>query len=225
MTKKELIYAVFDRLKISSDDTDLSKELVSFHIDAVRAQFIKNQYGNKSWDAPIEIRQEICLRLSNASSIDGVTCFGTILRTNEVIPKGISIRGLDTSLLKVRTYDRKAIAVNVVPIERLPYIGHNPYLVNMLYAAVDTDRRVYFLSNRKEHKMLEAVKVEGIFENPEEADKISCDSVDAGCEPWDREYPMESAMQVSVIDEVVKIMAKRESLPEDNTNDGEDARK
>ncbi len=174
MTKNELIYTVYEQLKITSDDNELSREFVSSLIDSSRATLIKQTYGNKSWNIPIEIKQELCLGLEPVSNIDGLTCFGKILRTKNKIPSGISIKGGEGAVLSVRTYDRKKLNINIVPAERLPLIGHNPYTAGMLYAALDVDSHLYFTSASNKHMMMEAIKVEGVYEYPSIALEYQC---------------------------------------------------
>ncbi len=174
MTKNELIYTVYEQLKITSDDNELSREFVSSLIDSSRATLIKQTYGSKSWNIPIEIKQELCLGLKPVSNIDGLTCFGKILRTENKIPSGISIKGAEGAILSVRTYDRKKLNINIVPIERLPLIGHNPYTAGMLYAALDVDSHLYFTSGSNKHMMMEAIKVEGVYEYPSIALEYQC---------------------------------------------------
>ena len=242
MTKNELIYLAYDRLKVSSDDTDLSPELVSFQIDATRAKFIKNQYGSKDWNMPIELKQELCLGLENINDVNGADCFGTILRTSEVLPKGIKVKGSDSSILRIRTYDRKQLHINLIAMDRLPYIGHNQFTAMMNYAAVDVDGRIYFLSNQKSYKFMKAIKVEGIFESPDDVHTMICQELTPAqiasskgvsipyrttppCEPWDRQYPLEGAMIDDVMNEVVKHFSRMEALPEDNLNNADDGRR
>ena len=166
MTKNELIYTVYEQLKVTSDDNELSREFISSLIDSSRATLIKQVYGSKGWNIPIEIKQELCIGLEPVSNIDGLTCFGRILRTKEKVPAGISIKGAEGAILSVRTYDRKKLNVNIVPIERFPVLGHNPYTAGMLYAAIDVDSRLYFTSGSNKHMMMEAIKVEGVYQYP-----------------------------------------------------------
>ena len=77
-TKRELIFTVMEGLKIQSDDTDVSQELISSLIDAARATTLKQMYGNKDWNLPIELRQEVCIGLAPADSVQGVNCLGKI---------------------------------------------------------------------------------------------------------------------------------------------------
>ena len=174
MTKNELIYTVYEQLKVTSDDNELSREFVSSLIDSSRATLIKQVYGSKGWNIPIEIKQELCIGLEPVSNIDGLTCFGRILRTKEKIPAGISIKGAEGAILAVRTYDRKKLNINIVPIERFPVLGHNPYTAGMLYAAIDVDSHLYFTSGSNKHMMMEAIKVEGVYQYPAVALDMQC---------------------------------------------------
>lgn len=174
MTKNELIYTVYEQLKVTSDDNELSREFVSSLIDSSRATLIKQVYGSKGWNIPIEIKQELCIGLEPVSNIDGLTCFGKILRTKEKVPAGISIKGTEGAILSVRTYDRKKLNINIVPIERFPVLGHNPYTAGMLYAAIDVDSHLYFTSGSNKHMMMEAIKVEGVYQYPAVALDMQC---------------------------------------------------
>ena len=228
-TKRELIFTVMEGLKIQSDDTDVSQELISSLIDAARATTLKQMYGNKDWNLPIELRQEVCIGLAPADSVQGANCLGKILRSTERLPKGISIKGGDGALLRVKRYDRQSTQINIVPVERLPMVGHNTFTANMVYAAVDVDRYLYLVSANKKHMFMEAVRVDGVYESPELAAKLKCTSVFGNvktleCEPWDEEYPLELALQDIVLGVVMKGLATRLQLPEDNINDSEDKR-
>ena len=236
------------RLNINSDDTDLSEEFVSSLIDAARATLIKNTYGSKGWNLPVELKQELCIALEPAAKIDkksflDSSCFGTVLRSSDVIPQGISLKGSDGAILKVKLYDRESIAINIIPIERLPMVGHNPYTAGMIYAAIDTDRRIYLVSGSKKHTFLEAIKVEGIYEYPEQVVPLECreynnvykakDATGKGVapvtspipfEPWDEDYPLEASMQDSIVNIIVKDLVNSMGIPEDKINNSTDDR-
>ncbi len=55
MTKLEMIYTVVEKLKLHSDDSNFSKELISSLIDTKRAMLLKQQYAKNSWQIPMEI--------------------------------------------------------------------------------------------------------------------------------------------------------------------------
>jgi len=226
MTKRELIYTVYERLNIENDDTNLTEEFVSSLLDSTRAKLIKQTYGNKGWNAPIAIKQELCLGLTPASTIDGETCVGSILRSDDVLPLGISIKGQDGAVLAIKSYDRTMIRINMIPMERLPFAGADQYTAGMLFGAIDIDRRLYFVSQLKGHLLLGGVKVEGIYERPEDAYLLTCgkasSSVKNPVHVWDTEYPLESAMQDDLINIIIQDLAGSMNVPSDTTNDSAD---
>jgi len=234
MTKRELIYTVYERLNIETDDTNLTEEFVSSLLDSTRAKLIKQTYGNKGWNVPSSIKQELCLSLTPAAAIDGESCAGSILRSDDIIPIGISIKGADGAVLTVKSYDRTVVRINMVPMERLPFVGSDQYTAGMLFAAIDVDRRLYFVSQLRGHLLLAGVKVEGIYERPEDAYELGCTdkyteytgaqgtqrkSAPELIDPWDVEYPLESAMQDDVINMIIQQLAASMAIPKDTTND------
>tara|TARA_R110000822_G_scaffold227017_1_gene359640 strand:+ start:12539 stop:13213 length:675 start_codon:yes stop_codon:yes gene_type:complete len=223
MTKREIIYSVFEKLKIQTDDTDITEEFVSSLIDSKRATLIKQQYGSKPWGLPIEVKQELCMDLEVASSIDGLSCFGKILRTKSRLPNSIKIRAKEGPL-NIRKYDRTEIPINIVPIERLPFVGHNGFIANMIYAAVDYDGKLYLVSTRKNHLFLENIKVTDVFDHPDDAYELICNTTASSVEAWDQNYPVESSMADILINMIAQELGKTLAMPEDNVNDAEDVR-
>lgn len=222
-TKRELIYTVFEKLNISSDDTDITEEFVSSLIDSKRAMLIKQRYSTNSWNTPTEIKQELCLNLETVGNIDGMSCFGKILRTKEKLPKTIKLKGKETPI-NVRRYDRTSIPINIVPIERLPFVGHNSFISQLVYAALDFDNKLYLVSNQKKHHLMEVIKVSDVFENPDDAFEYKCSDDGESCDNWDNEYPLEKSMQDDVINLIVKELASSISIPGDNKNNANDLR-
>ena len=223
MTKREIIYTVFEKLKIQTDDSDVTEELISSMIDTKRAMLLKQQFAKNPWHMPIEIKQEICVGLEVADSVQGVACLGKILRTSVPLPSSIKVKGKEGPL-NIRKMDRTAININLVPIERLPYIGYNSFIGAMLYAAIDYDGRLYFTSTRKSHLFLEEVKVSDIFEHPDTAYKLECNTDAATIEAWDQPYPIEVGMVDPIINMIAQDLGRTLQMPEDNVNDAEDVR-
>ena len=93
MTKNEIIYTVYEKLNISSDDSDYSEELISSLIDSKRAMLLKQQYAKNAWHMPIEIKQELCLDLELVDADEGYCTAGKIMSTKLSIPKSIKIKG------------------------------------------------------------------------------------------------------------------------------------
>jgi hypothetical protein len=86
MTKREIIYTVFEKLNILTDDTNVSEDLVSSLVDTKRAMLLKQQYATNAWHMPIEIKQELCINLELVQKVDGYSCAGKILATTVKLP-------------------------------------------------------------------------------------------------------------------------------------------
>ena len=211
MTKKEIIYTVFEKLHVYSDDSKLSEELVASLIDTKRALLIKQQYSKTHWHMPIEIKQEITLGVSLVDKVNGYATAGKILATS-VLPKSIKIKGKEGPLL-VRKLDNTEIAISIVPIERFPYLFENKYTQHLTYCAVDQDGKLYLISKDNKLRFLKNIKITDIFEEP---DKIS--------NSWDSEYPVELSMADTIIQMIVKELSQSLAIPPDNKNDADDQR-
>ena len=222
MTKREIIYTVFEKLNILSDDTKVTEELVSSLIDTKRAMLLKQQYAKNSWHMPIEIKQELCMDLSLVDSVSGYSCAGKILSTSVALPRSIKIKGKEGPLA-VRKLDGMEIALSIVAIERIPYLFENKYTQHLMYCAVDFDGKLYLISKDDKIRFLKSIRVTDIFENPDTASVLSCDA-DTNIDSWDAQYPVESAMSDVITDLIVKELTRSLSLPGDRINDAADAR-
>lgn len=223
MTKRELIYLVFEGLNISTDDSDKTEELTSALIDNKRAFLLKQQASLAHWNIPIEVKQEICLDLENVPNVDGMTCFGKILRTKISLPKSVRTKGI-SGPLSVRKGDRNIIHLSIIPFERLPFVGYNTFISQIIYAAQDYDGRLYLVSNQKKHHLMETIRVGDVWENPEIAMALDC-SADTSKDLWDQEYPLDAAMVDTVINLVIKDLTISLAIPEDDTNDSDEERR
>ena len=222
MTKRELIYTVFEKINILSDDTNITEELTSSLIDTKRAMLLKQQYAKNSWHMPIEVKQELCMDLSLVDKIDGYSCAGKILSTKVALPRSIKIKGKEGPLL-VRKGDGMEIALSIVAIERIPYLFENKYTQHLMYCAVDLSGKLYLISNDDKLKFLKSIKVTDIFESPDVALNLTC-KLDSTIDAWDEQYPVESSMADIIVDLVVKDLTRALGIPGDKINDGADAR-
>lgn len=222
MTKRDIIYSIFEKLKLYTDDSDFSEEFIASLIDNKRAMLLKQQFGSNPWKMPIEVKQELCVDLEVTEKVNGVACFGKILRTTLALPASIKIKGKEGPL-NIRKADRQEIAINLVPIERFPFIGSNPHTSMMLYAAIDYDGKLYLASNKTSHLFLESIKVTDIYENPDDAQALMCNA-DTSVEPWDAEYPLEASMADPLINIILQELLISLQIPSDDINDAEDGR-
>ena len=220
-TKKEIIYSVLEKLRIHTDDSDISEEMVSHLIDIKRAMLVKQQYSKTFWHMPNGIKQELCLGLSLVPKISGYGCAGKILSTDISLPKAIKIKGKEGPL-NVRKEDGTEIALTIVPIERLPFLFENRFTQHLTYCAVDMNGKLLIISKDNKHKFLKSIKVTDIFERPDDVRAWECNYDSSNEDPWEIEYPLESAMEDTVVELVLKDLARTLGIPSDNINDATD---
>lgn len=222
MKLNHLIYNLREKLKLNSDDIEITDEYLAHLIGVKRSFVIKQRYNNLTKNIPEEIKQLLCLELDTVNTIDGQECYGTMLVSKHRIPATIEISG-KSGLLAIRTLDRFHPEINLVPIERLPYVGHNAFLKNQIYVALDANNKLYFKSDSLTYLNLRYIQVVGVFSEPEEADKYSCENNDDNCDFFEKEYPIESNIISDVIDLVEKELSRPLNLQEDKLNNADES--
>lgn len=225
-TARAIIYDIREKLKLNSDDVDITDEYLYHLINVKRALFIRQRYKEKMKSIPTSLQIELCMPLELVDSIEGAECFGTILRSKSKLPKLVEIEGRE-ALMNVRRYDRKHTLFNLVSKERIPFIGHNRFIDQCVYVMLDTDYRIYFVSNQLNHKLLETVRVTIIPEDPSTAEALQCEIATTAedCEILDKEYPIETYMIGDIVSLVLKELAPSLQIPEDTKNDADGERK
>jgi len=220
MTKLEVIYDVKEKLQISTDDDIFTNEYISHLIDVKRMVLIKQTFSNVTKSIPVACLSEICLDLEVVDAITGSPLLGHILRTKQIIPTVINISGRE-DLITVRSIDNFSTGFNSVSMERFPFLGHNKYLNNQIYTAINTDGRIYFYSKRTNFMMMSKVIARGVFESPTKANEMSCLSV---CDDLENEYPIEGYMIDDIVSLIRKDLVVTLQTPNDDKNDSTDDR-
>jgi len=222
MKKSELIYTVLEKLNIQSDDTHISQELVSSLLDTKRAMLLKQQYSTKGWHLPIEVKQEVCLGLERVDAVSGYSCAGKMLTTSSVLPRSIKIKGKEGPLL-IRKEDNTVIAINLVSIERVPFLFSNKFTAMLTYAAVDYDGKLVLISADNKLRFLTSIKVTDVFESPDNVHYSMCaNGGSSAIDPWEEEYPVESAMADVLINMIVQELSRTKQIPGDDINNATD---
>ena len=219
MTYREIIYACLDSLKLTSDDSFITEEHVLFFISKIRALILKQRYSDIKREIPTSNYQTVCLDLIQVPAIAGEPCEGgTYLKSKQKIPSTMSI-GTNT-VYPVDFY--QGTHITYVSRERMRYVGENKWLKNIIYVSKGPDDYLYFKSSNPQFLYLEKVRMTGIFEDPEKASELECDSADKKCDVLDREFPLEEGLTSTVIELVVKYLSGAVYRPKDSSNDAND---
>ena len=218
----EITYMVLDILKERADDAYYTEEHIIFLARTFRNFLIERKYKNtrnSTWQAMSdENKQEICLDLEATELLpDG--CSGSWLRSVQEIPD--TLGGTDAKMYVVNNMLHSM--VTFIPVERMPYVGYNKWLKNIIYAAKGADGHVYLNSNNPRFMYLKQAKMEAVFSDPEEAAALACDADGEGkCDILSQRFPLEEALVPSCIEMIVQELLGSRYAPEDKGNDAKD---
>lgn len=219
MTYREVCYMCLDSLKAVSDDSYITLEHVLFLISKLRALILKQRYSDIKKEIPQSNYQTICLDLIQVPAIAGEPCEGgTYLRSEKKVPSTMSI-GTNT-VYPVDFY--QGTHITYVSRERMRYVGENKWLKNIIYVSKGPDDYLYFKSSNPQFLYLEKVRMTGIFEDPDKAAELECDSGDKKCDVLDREFPLEEGLASTLIELVVKYLSGAVYRGKDTDNNASD---
>lgn len=215
-TYRELIYMCLDTLKITSDDAVFTEDHILFLINKYRSILLQQKYADIRNPVSSSNYQTLCLDLTLDDTKSRDVCKGTILRSAEKIPSLLNIGNTSVSL---QDYYLGEIAL--VSPNRLRYAGNNRWLQNTIYCAIGNDNYLYFKSSNPQHMYLEKVELKGVFEDPIEAAKLSCDK--AGyCDILDTKIPLEESLVSKLVEVIVQYLSSGLYKPEDTENNAND---
>lgn len=215
-TYRELIYIILDEMKLASDDSYITEDHVLFLLSKFRSFVLKQQYENKNRIIPESNYQELCINLEEVPAIPEDSCEGGVyLKSTEKLPNTI------IGSIRVTNADNLSNTITYVSKERMPYVGNNKWLQNIIYATRGTDNYLYLKSKNPQYLYLEKVKVFGIFEDTNKTFELLCSKKDF-CDPWDLTFPLEDGLIPMVIEMVLKELVIVNTRPEDKDNDSND---
>lgn len=212
-----------DLLKERSDDAYYTEEHVLFLASKMRALLLERKYRNtrnQTYDSmSADNVQVICLGLEPTEMLPSC-CGGMWLKSTVKIPKLLGVYEPRIGTLSGLVHS----VLTFIPAERMPYVGYNKWLRNIIYAARDTDGYLYLNGANAQFLNLESVRLSGVFANPEEASALNCDgnNNDTPCDIMDQEFPLEDDLIPSCIELVVQELAGPRYAPDDMENNDRD---
>jgi hypothetical protein len=212
MTLKEIIYSIREDFRLMSDDSDQTQELFAYMIRNARALVLQQRYSDPRNIVPPVEYQSLTVPI------------GDDARSTIQIPSVIKTTGNAHASLKVygtgMADTMLRIPLNVVHLERLPFVGNNPYNADQIYCAIDEDGTLIFNSKNNLYRLINSVVARGLFEDPEAVYLAS-----GGIEDfYTVKYPLSEANLIDVrkiVDVKVMNMLK---IPKDEFNDATEER-
>lgn len=220
MTLAEIIYDIRNTFKLKNDDSGISNSQFAFIINNWRARFVTQNY-RKARYSDVNLVQDLGkveLELIDSAEDCTSTVGCKILRSKLEIPKFIEIDEKPLVTF-VGSIQKTGPQYQIIPWSRMSMIKYQKYTGSMPYVAIK-ENRLYVLNK----KVLDAINIQGIFENPSEVAKFKqCDGTP--CYTEDSKYPIDAGM-VPLIKEMIitKDLAVYERLTKDVDSDNKDAR-
>lgn len=221
-TFREIVYMALDLLKERGDDAYYTEEHMVFLASHFRTYLLERKYRksrNKAFqEVSGENTQLVCLSLEKTDMLDG--CGGAWLRSKEEIPDTMDI--MQPNIFPVSELIHSM--VTLIPAERMPYVGYNKWLRNIIYAAIGADNHLYLSSVNSQFQFLKKIKMDAVFVDPEKAAELACDENGEGlnCEILDQDFPLESALIPNCVELMVQEIAGPRYAPEDKSNNAKD---
>ena len=229
MKLNKLVYDIRESLKLYSNDNDIDDRYLTYLIGIKRSKFLRQELNNFQRTTDITSTQTLCLKLEEVSINQCNIDFDceTIVRTKDPIPKPLELH-IKSALTSVRSTNRISVPFSFVTKERALYSMHSSFN-NGIFAFLDNDLHIYFISKLDTLKLIECVTVTGIFEDPLELLNYTncCGCNDASpCFDLDTvDYPLQPHYIDLIRGEIVQDLTSKFKIPEDNQNDSEDDEK
>lgn len=219
-TYREMTYMVLDALKLVHDDSYYTEEHVIFLLDKMRSLLLMKKYANGKTAVNSSNFQEICLDMSESDLIPGVCMTKGWVRSDKEIP--------DLLLNNAQVYPVNVLLgekVTIIPVERMPFVGYNKWLKDIIYVAIGPDHHLYARSGNPQFRYLRQLKLNGVFEDTGKAAELACGVNGEGgrcVDILDVDFPLEDALQAACIEYVVNELSGARFAPQDRANNAED---
>ena len=217
-TFREIIFMIQDECKFDTDDSYYTQDHILYLISKYRSFLFQQKYHNNiKKQISDSNKQEICLELIKVPGNPITTCdSGLYLRSTKQIPDIMPY-----TKPQIYTYDLYSTISHLefTSYERMKYVGLNKWFKNIIYASISPDKYLYLKSQNPVFENLERIKMNAVFEDIDEAMKLSCTE---DCNNLDSRFPLEDALIPLLIQSVVKELIDKLSVPEDKSNNADD---
>lgn len=220
-TFREILFMIQDECKFDTDDSYYTHEHILYLMQRYRSLLFQQKYGgvngNLKKQIPTSSRQEICIELIQVLGNEITPCdSGMYLRSTKPIPDIMPYT--KPQLYGIDVYSTIS-HIDFVSYEQMKYSGENRYLKNIIYSSISPEKYLYLKSQNPTFLNLEKIKMNAVFEDIEDAAKMSCDNE---CDILDRKFPLEDALVPLLIQSVVKELIEKLQVPEDKSNNADD---
>ena len=212
MKLREIIYDIRESFRLMSDDSSITNDFLAYLIKNARATILQQRHSDPRNIVPSVAYQSITVDIGvNAKSVLPIP---SVIKTTGNPHAPLKIVGKDVADTSLD------IPLNVVSLERLPFVGRNPYTSDQIFCALDEDGTIVFNSNNNMYKLINKVVVRALFEDPEAVYSISNPMLDF----WDAKYPLAESDLMDVRKIIDPKIAGILGITKDSLNDATEER-
>ncbi len=226
-TKLQIIYDVKELLKKYNDDSEYDDRHILYLYNIKRAKFLRQLLDDKTRGFDNILLQSLCLSFEEVDkALCGLEVGCTIMKSTKPLPKLLEVRNRNT-LVSIQPSIMLSKPFKVINFTEASYILDRPYS-NGIYATVDVDGYIYLISNLEEHKLINCLYINAIFEDPSELESYSnccdCENLqNESCFDNDTDYPAPSFLIDDIRNEIIKLLiTSKEKIKEDKNNNSDD---
>ena len=224
-TFNELVYDIMELVRGQqlSDDTDLSRRNIAYHIANQRALWLRNEYNKPGRKIDPHLEQDLgCLTLEEVDAADccNITTGCTALRTVKTIPALLELHS-GPAITRVGPVNKLSTPFSFDDYHKAVYSVHNKYSSKESISFLLNDY-IYLIIQDPALQTLDYINVRGVFSNPEDLKDFSCDVTENGCFSYDDEYPINNWMIPYIKEQVLNQLGASLQTPKDDANDAKE---
>lgn len=222
MTFREVSYAISDFSKTIVDDSIITIDHILFVMSKYRNYILNSQFANMKKQPSDSNYQQICIPLTADNGTVDFCGKEDVLRSIDKVPYTMVNLGAHTIYPPAGFIYGNFQLVNNT---KFKYSGHNPYLGNMVYATIGPDDHLYLKSKNKDFLNLSKVVMSAIFEDPEKAALMECDSDGKcadNCDLMDKRFPLDDSYLPLLMQFCVRDITGAAWKPSDDSNNASD---
>ena len=223
MTENEIVYDILETVRQHqvSDDIDIDRRNVMFHVNNQRALWIRNEYDKPGTQIDHNLIQDLgCLELT---TVDAAECCDesiivgcSVLRTVKQIPNTIEFRSL-TGITRVGPIHKQKLPFSFMPYNRVQFSTDEKYGKSIIQAFL-LNNYIYLITPDVATSMIDYINVQGIFEDPREAEGF-CDAEGNSCYSADDKFPLNRWMYAYFKQNILQELIQSLNVPKDQAGD------
>lgn len=223
-TLNEITYDILETLRNNqiSDDVDIDKSQIVYHINNQRALWIRNEYNKPGRKMDPSLIQDFgCLKLIEVDSAEccEVSTDCIVLRTEKKLPNFIDFH-TGPAITRVGPVNKINVPFNFVNREMAILSVYNKFAKGVF--AFWQNNYIYIIVTNVDLTFLEYLNVRGVVEDPTKLADFKCANSEDACFSYDTEYPISNWMLPYIKEPIMVQLLNTLKIPKDITNDADE---